>query len=94
MQSRNFHYFIFQEKAKGGMDDSAFESLEKDFKEVTIVNTILSFNWLNEQKMSYKTSFLLTYVFMTCEWNYFFDQWSIKCLTCTLKLNVLQYHFL
>lgn len=39
MQSRNFHYFIFQEKAKGGMDDSAFESLEKDFKEVTIVNT-------------------------------------------------------
>lgn len=44
MQSRNFHYFIFQEKAKGGMDDSAFESLEKDFKEVTIVNTILSFD--------------------------------------------------
>ena len=78
MQSRNFHYFIFQEKAKGGMDDSAFESLEKDFKEVTIVNTILSFDWLNEQKMSYKTTFLLTYVLITCEWNYFFDQWSIK----------------
>lgn len=26
--------FLMQEKAKGGMDDSAFESLEKDFKEV------------------------------------------------------------
>lgn len=26
--------FFMQEKAKGGMDDSAFESLEKDFKEV------------------------------------------------------------
>lgn len=26
--------FLIQEKAKGGMDDSAFESLEKDFKEV------------------------------------------------------------
>lgn len=46
MQSRNFHNytFIFQEKAKGGMDDSAFESLEKDFKEVTLVNNILFFD--------------------------------------------------
>lgn len=29
-----------QEKAKGGMDDSAFESLEKDFKEVKFLSLI------------------------------------------------------